>query len=145
MIMTGLARLGRDAEVRFTQGNESVATLALAFNYGRKGSDGNMPSQWIDAALWGKRAESLAPHLKKGGLVSVVLSDAHIETYQSNGTDRSKLVARVLDIEFAGSKSVPASDHKSDPGAYQPAASYDDFSDDVPFMSLNPMIKAHLF
>ena len=37
----GLARLGRDAEIRTTSQGESVATLALAFSYGRKGSDGN--------------------------------------------------------------------------------------------------------
>ena len=45
--MFGLARLGRDAEIRTTSQGESVATLALAFSYGRKGSDGNWrPAHW---------------------------------------------------------------------------------------------------
>ena len=80
--MIGLARLGRDAEVRTTSQGESVATLALAFSYGRKGSDGKRPTQWVDGALWGKRAEALAPYLLKGGLVSVLLEEVHLEQGQ---------------------------------------------------------------
>ncbi|MCK9621984.1 MAG: single-stranded DNA-binding protein [Methylobacter sp.] len=40
MILTGLARLGRDAQVRFTAAGEPVASLALAFSYGKKGDVG---------------------------------------------------------------------------------------------------------
>lgn len=98
----GLARLGRDAEIRTTSQGESVATLALAFSYGRKGSDGKRPTQWVDGALWGKRAEALAPYLLKGGLVSVLLEDVHIETYQGKNGEASKLVGRVVDVELAG-------------------------------------------
>ena len=94
----GLARLGRDAELRTTRQGESVATLALAFSYGRKGSDGNRPTQWVDAALWGKRAEALAPYLTKGGLVSVVLEDVHIETFDGKNGPGHKLAARVVDV-----------------------------------------------
>ena len=66
--ITGAFRLGRDAELRYTPGkNEPVINLALAFNWGQKGEDGNRPSQWIEASLWGKRAEALAPYLLKGG------------------------------------------------------------------------------
>jgi single-strand DNA-binding protein len=79
MILTALARLGRDAEVRHTPKGEAVANLALAINYGRKGSDGNRPTQWVEASLWGARAESLAPHLMKGKLLYVVIEEPHIE------------------------------------------------------------------
>ena len=94
--MFGLARLGRDAEIRTTSQGESVATLALAFSYGRKGSDGKRPTQWVDAALWGKRAEALAPYLLKGGLVSVSLEDVHIETFDGKNGPGHKLAARVV-------------------------------------------------
>ena len=75
--LTGLFRLGRDAEVRYTQGGDAVASLALAYNYGKK-EDGKQPSQWIDASLWGKRAEALTQYLTKGSTISAVLSDVHI-------------------------------------------------------------------
>jgi len=137
--MFGLARLGRDAEIRTTSQGESVATLALAFSYGRKGSDGNRPTQWVDAALWGKRAEALAPYLLKGGLVSVSLEDVHIETYDNKGETRHKLAARVVDVELASPKqagSAPAQQQRPAPRpAPTPSAGsgFDDMTDDVPF------------
>lgn len=104
MKMIGLARLGRDCELRTTQSGEPVATLSLAFNYGRKGEDGKRPSEWIRASLWGQRANSLAEYLVKGAQIEVVLSDPHIETFtKQDGTVSSSLTARIDDIEFAGS------------------------------------------
>ncbi|SPA44646.1 single-stranded DNA-binding protein [Cupriavidus taiwanensis] len=98
----GLARIGKDAELRHTNGGEAVANLALAFNYGRKGDDGRLPTQWVDATLWGKRAEALAPYLTKGTQVFVTIGDAHIETYESATRTGSKLVGRVTEIDLAG-------------------------------------------
>ena len=137
--MFGLARLGRDAEIRTTSQGESVATLALAFSYGRKGSDGNRQTQWVDAALWGKRAEALAPYLLKGGLVSVLLEDVHIETYQGKNGEASKLVGRVVDVELAGGGARAASPAPAPRAAPHPApapaagSGFDDMTDDVPF------------
>lgn len=104
MHLTGIARLGRDAEVRFTPSGQQVANLALAFNYGRRGDDGNRPTQWVDASLWGDRAEKLAPYLTKGQTVYVMLEEPHIETYEGKNGTGAKMVARVASIEFAGSK-----------------------------------------
>ncbi len=97
----GLARLGRDAEIRYTQGGEPVASLSLAFSYGRKGDDGKRPTQWVDGSLWGKRAEVLVPYLTRGGLVVVTLEDVRIEAYQGRNGEATKLVGRVTDIELA--------------------------------------------
>ncbi|WP_334166294.1 single-stranded DNA-binding protein [Achromobacter mucicolens] len=78
----GLARIGRDAVVRHTQGGEPVANLALPFAYGKKDADGKRPTQWVDASLWGQRAEALAPYLTVGVKVSVTIDEVHIETYE---------------------------------------------------------------
>ncbi len=141
----GLARLGRDAEVRFTQAGKPVATLALAFDYGRK-ENGKRPSQWVDAAFWGERAEVLAPYLLKGQQLSVTVDDVHIETFQKNdGTQGHKLTGRVSNIEFAGS--APQQNNQAQPQQrpqqqsrpqqaapqQQPAPDYDSFDDDIPF------------
>lgn len=139
--MFGLARLGRDAEIRTTGQGESVATLALAFSYGRKGSDGRRPTQWVDGALWGKRAEALAPYLTKGGLVSVLLEDVHIETYQGKNGEASKLVGRVVDVELAGGgerAASPAPAPRAAPAPRQaPAPSgghgFESMDDDTPW------------
>lgn len=96
----GLARLGRDAELRFTPSGEAVCNLSLAVNYGKKGDDGNRLTQWIDASLWGKQAEALAPYLTKGSVHCFVLSDIHIETYQGQNGQGHKLAARVDSVEL---------------------------------------------
>lgn len=139
--LVGIFRLGRDAELRYTQGGEPVAGLALAFNYGQKGQDGNKPSQWLDASLWGKRAEALAPHLTKGAAIYAVINDPHIDTYQKkDGGQGFKLIGRIADIEFAGGGQRPAN---SQDDGYEPAPqrqpsnkprpSFDDLDDQIPF------------
>ena len=139
MILTALARLGRDAEVRHTPKGEAVANLALAINYGRKGSDGNRPTQWVEASLWGARAESLAPHLMKGKLLYVVIEEPHIETYDGKNGQGHKLVGRIASLEFAGGK---GDGQQSEPQQRQQptqrqqpqhSSGFGDFDDDIPF------------
>lgn len=151
----GLARLGRDAEIRYTPGGDPVASLSLAFSYGRKGEDGRRPTQWVDGSLWGKRAEALAPYLLRGGLVVVSLEEIHMESYQGQNGEAIKLVGRVTDIELAGGgerqQSAPAQaparqaparpapqnngyrTSNARPAPAAPASGFDDMADDIPF------------
>lgn len=149
----GAFRIGRDAELRFTPSGDAVCNLALACNYGQKDESGNRPTQWVDASLWGKRAEALVQYLLKGQQVYAVLSDPHIETYQGQNGQGYKLVARVLELELVGSRPqgdgqaaprqqtqqrqpAPQQRQQSRPApAPAPASSgFDDFDDgDVPF------------
>ena len=137
MILTALARLGRDPELRYLASGDPVMNLALAVNYGKK-VDGKRLTQWIDAALFGKRAESLAPYLSKGSLVFVVIDEPHIETYQGKNGPGSKLVGRVSSLEFAGggeAKEEPSRDHakaKQD-GYVNQSSGFSDIPEDLPF------------
>lgn len=138
MILAGLARLGRDAELRYTASGEAVVNLALAFNYGQKQADGNRPTQWVEASLWGKRAEALAPHLAKGTALSVVLNEPHIETFEGKNGTGHKLVARLAEIEFAGGKADAMQSKQattSDRSAQSTggAGHFDDLENDLPF------------
>lgn len=137
----GLARLGRDAELRRTTQGEAVANLALAFSWGRKGEDGKRPTQWVEASLWGKRAEALMSYLKVGQQVSVSLEDVHIETYEGRNGPGHKLAARVVDVELCGGTGArePAAAPASRAPAPAPAprqsggSGFDDMDDDIPF------------
>lgn len=112
MKLIGVARLGQDAELRRTAGGTAVCNLSLAWNYGRKGDDGKRPSQWVEAALFGERAESLAPHLTKGTSLFVDLRDVHVETYSKrDGGTGTKLVGAVDSLEFAGNRTGDVKDH----------------------------------
>jgi single-strand DNA-binding protein len=135
--MYGLAKIGRDAELRKTQSGEAVCSLSLAFNYGRKGEDGKQPTQWLDGALWGKRAESLAQYLVKGQSVMVTLQDVHIEQFtKSDQTTGVKLAGRVADIAFAGPAPQRQEAPPPPPPKPKPAptgSGFDDMDDDIPF------------
>ena len=101
----GLARIGRDAEIRHTAGGDAVASLSLAFTYGRKGEDGKRPTQWVDASLWGKRAEALAQYLTKGSpaMVEGRLKLDQWEDKQS-GQKRSKLKVVLDNVQFLSTR-----------------------------------------
>ena len=131
----GLARIGRDVELRHTAQGEAVAGLALAFTYRGKGEK---CTQWVEASLWGKRAEALAPYLLKGGLISVAVIDLHIETYEGKNGQGTKLVGRVLDIELAGGGQPSEQAPKPAPvrQAPKPAAAssgFEEMDSDIPF------------
>ena len=84
---------------------EAVVNLSLAFSYGKRDDEGRRPTTWVEAGLWGKRAETLAPYLVKGQQVWVTVQDLHIETFtKSDGTQGHKLAGRVSDLEFVGGK-----------------------------------------
>jgi single-strand DNA-binding protein len=151
--MFGLARIGRDAEIRFTAGGEPVASLSLAFTYRVKGEK---CTQWVDGSLWGKRAEALGPYLLKGGLVAITLDDVHIETYRKgDGSEGVKLAGRVSDVELAGGgdrqeapapapRQAPPQQQRQQPPTQRQAApqrqnsgGFEDMDDDIPFR--NPL------
>lgn len=138
----GLARLGKDCELRFTQNGDPVANLALAFSYGKKGDDGKRKTVWVEGSIWGKRAEAIAPYLLKGGLVSVTLNDVHIETYQGKNGEGHKLVGQVSEIELAGGGQQQSQQQQPRQQAQQsrqsaapqrPAPNFSDMDDDIPF------------
>ena len=150
----GMARLGREAEMRALNDGTPVLNLALAVNYGKKGQDGNRPTQWIEAAMFGQRAETLAPFMLKGSAHCFTLSDMHIETYaKSDGSQGVKLAARVDDVELGPRQdgatqqqqrtAAPAprpqqgyDTPRQRPPAPPPAQSssgFDDMLDDIPF------------
>jgi single-strand DNA-binding protein len=124
MLMIGMARLGNDPEVRYTPDGKPVMDMSLAFNYGRK-VNGQQPSQWISATMWGDRCEKLKPYLSKGQLVFVSMTEPHIEEYKrKDGTTGVSLRARIGELEFTGSRPEQKSEPKS---------ALDGLDDDVPF------------
>lgn len=140
-----LARLGQDADVRFTANGMAVANLRMAYNYGRKDQNGKRPSQWVHAALFGKRAESMQQYLTKGTLLFVSLSDVHVREFErQDGSAGAALEARVDDLQF-----VPGQRQQDQSPAQQQAqqSSYQnqqpagggggDLDDEIPFDSVD--------
>jgi single-strand DNA-binding protein len=68
-IITVAGKLGRDSELRRTQGGDAVLSFTVAVDQ-RNGRD--KTTNWYRISLWGKRGESLAQYLTKGTSVTVV-------------------------------------------------------------------------
>lgn len=142
--LTDIGRIGRDAELRYTPSGDAVCNLALACDYGRK-VDGKRPTQWVDATLWGKQAEAMAPYLIKGQQVHFTMDDAHIETYaKTGGGEGFKLTGKIIVIKFAGSPPQAAGNQQQAPqqrqqaqrpqqAAPQPAPDDSQYDPDIPF------------
>lgn len=140
-------RIGNDPQLRYTPGNNSsaVINLSLATSYGQKDpSTGKRPTQWVDATLWGKHAEALAPYLVKGGEVNVTLDELHIEQYEGRNGPGHKLVGKISRLKLVGGapqqqngqqQQRPQQSQVQQPRQQQaaPAPDYDDFRDDIPF------------
>ncbi len=63
-----VGNLGRDPELRYTQGGQGVANFTLATNERWKDRDGNNQerTEWHRIVVWGKQAENCAQYLQKG-------------------------------------------------------------------------------
>lgn len=129
---TFAGRVGRNAEVRHTGNDRTVANFSLAVD--EYAGQGEKKTLWVDCALWGDRATKLSIYLTKGTPVAVS-GRVGIRTYESNGETRAALTLAVSDVTLLGSKS----DDRQEPAA-KPAARKqsekppeDDFNDDIPF------------
>lgn len=140
MMLLGVGRLGRDGEMRYTPSGAAVVNMSLAFSYGKKDGAGNRPTQWVNAALWGERAEKLVSYLKKGTQLYVALDDVHVREWESNGKSGHSLEARVITLEFIGNRSDNAERSVVTEAGAQAQSSGTpskqaevDFDDDIPF------------
>ncbi len=115
--------VGRDAELRTVNtanGSQSVLSFPVAVKSSRKGDDGKYISDWFDCSLWGKRAESLAQYIKKGGAVSVC-GDVSLEQYTTNqGQAGAKMKVNVREVTLLGGKQEQQAATTQQP-AQQPA------------------------
>ena len=92
----GIARLGRNAETRYTASGEPVVQLALAFTL-RNGTE--EITTWVDASFWGKRAQNIAQYMLKGQQIGIDLDNVHLQHYTNrHNQPATKLVGRVVDV-----------------------------------------------
>ena len=122
-------RLGRDGHLAKIQSGTSILKFSLAdtVGYGAKKT-----TQWISCAIWGQRAEKLAPYLQKGSLVEVCGSPV-INTYLSkSGEYKSEIQVSVTDIKLLG-RDKPAEPDSELLTEVNQAPGKDTFDDEIPF------------
>src|SRR5437867_682331 len=84
-----IGNLGRDPEVRYTQGGTAVANFTLATNevWTDKGGERQERTEWHRIVVWGKQAEIVREHLTKGKQVYI---EGSIQTRQWDDREGNK-------------------------------------------------------
>ena len=113
--------IGKDAEVRSTQGGDKVTgwTVAVEDRTGKEKS-----TIWFDCTLWGKRGESLAQYLTKGSKVCV---SGELSTREHNG--KTYLTIRAEQVTLMGGKPEGQREERRE----DPPAQRNDMDDEIPF------------
>lgn len=122
--ITIAGRLGKDAELRSTQGGTQVCRFSVATDSKR---NGEKTTTWFDVGIFGKRGEALCSHLRKGTVVCVV-GDLDARTYEKNGETRMALgvVASEITLLGGGERGERSPESRSG-GSYDRAPYSDDY------------------
>lgn len=130
---------GKDAELRHTQNGDPVLGFSIAVSNGKDRDGQDRPATWYDAALWGKRAEALAPHIRKGDRMTLI-GRPSVRVHEG----KAYLGISVDDLTLMGSaqprdgnSDTRREDARPRPDRDDPrtggGARYDDLDDDIPF------------
>jgi single-strand DNA-binding protein len=99
-----IGNLGRDPEVRYTQGGSAVANFTLATNevWTDKSGTRQERTEWHRIVVWGKQAEIVREHLSKGKQVYI---EGSLQTRQwddKEGNKRSTTEIKALRVVMLG-------------------------------------------
>ena len=131
-LLTAIVRLSKDAETRFLADGTAVAQLnmALQSGYGDKAV-----TTWLTGNLFGKRAESLAPMLKKGQQIGISGELTNRKYVAKDGTEKYSLEVRLNDITLLSNGNVSNSKENAS-GSVKTASSVnsiEEMPEDLPF------------
>lgn len=105
----GIGNLGRDPEVRYTQGKQAVANFSIAINEKWTDKDGKKQerTEWVRIVVWGKLAELCGEYLAKGRQVGV---EGRLQTreWEKEGVKQYTTEIVADRVEFLGSKNGEA-------------------------------------
>lgn len=126
--------IGKDAELRTTQGGDDVLSFSMGVQNGF-GRDAG--TTWYRCSVWGQRGKSLAQHLRKGTKATVC---GALKIGEYNGA--AQYDVSVTEIDFSspkqegGQRQERQSDNRGGGGGGY--ASTDDLEDNIPFSSHMP-------
>lgn len=102
-----MGNLGSDPELKVTAGGLAILKLRLATSKSYKDKEGvkQNNTEWHSCTMFDKRAEALAPHLKKGDRIFVE-GELRTTSYEKDGEKRYRTEIIVGDVKFAGGGSA---------------------------------------
>lgn len=123
-IITIAGNVGKDAELRRTQGGDPVLGFSVAVDTGKYKSGQKRPAVWYDCSIWGKRAETFSQRITKGSKVSV---SGRPTVRVHNDKAYLGVVVDKITLQGGGGHSDPA---RQAPGGAPAGGGFDD---EIPF------------
>lgn len=137
-----IGNLGRDPEMRYTQGGQSVTQFSVAVSRNFKNQQGEWQeeTEWFRVVAWGPTGERAAERLRKGSKVYV---EGRLQTRQWEGQDGQKRYTTEVNAQVV----MPLDPRQRDEGPFEggaprsaggstpsgsPDAGFDEI-DDLPF------------
>lgn len=111
-----VGRLGRDPELRYTQGGTPVCKLSVATDRKfKKGDEFVEETEWHRVTVWSKSAENCAKFLEKGRQVYV---EGRLQTssYEKDGEKKYSTEIVAETVQFLGGKGSGAREPGDDTG-----------------------------
>lgn len=116
-VVTIAGNIGKDAETRRTQGGDAITGFSVAVSEGR-----NKPTTWWDCAIWGKRGESVAQYIRKGGKISLT---GRFSTREHEGKTYLQVKVSEFALQGDGARQTSQEQHRPAPQR--------ELDDEIPF------------
>lgn len=121
-IITGT--LGKDPELKYTQGGTAVTTFSVATNRKwKKNDEWQEETCWHNCVVWAELGEHVAQSLRKGNRVTVTgrISNRSYDDREGNKKYISEIVADSVgaELRFATAEVERIEREKADKGSYQ--------------------------
>jgi single-strand DNA-binding protein len=116
---TGIGRIGKDAQVRYTQSGAAVTGWSVAID---TGFGDKKTTTWLDCSAWGERFTKVAEYIRKGDRIGVT---GEIGTREHDG--KTYVTLNVRDVTLLGDKREAGAQKSA------PAPSNEDPNDEIPF------------
>jgi len=122
-----IGRLGRDPEIKFTEGGKAVCSISIACSEKYKGEERTV---WVSVIFWEKLAEIASQYLRKGSLIFVSgrLQTRSWEDKDGNKKFTTEIVCK--DMKMLGGKRENGSRSEAGGNAHDAPTGAED---DVPF------------
>jgi len=120
-VVTISGNLGREPELRQTQGGTQVLTFSLAVSDRKRNpqsGEWEEVTNWIPCVVFGNRAESLSRFLSKGTKCAVEGKLRQSSYKDKSGQNRSKIEVIVDEVEFLSASKAQNQQQSQQPNNY---------------------------
>lgn len=124
------ARLGKDAEMRYLQNGDAVLNFSAAVDFGYGEKKGTI---WAGCSMFGKRAEAVAPYLKKGQQVAISGELSERKWKNKEGAQQTTHEVRVAELTLVGGRNEAHEENTTRPTPKTANEKPANFDDDLPW------------